>query len=194
MTANVLGLDLGLARAGAAHVHDDGRVYSWQHQTEPLPPGCPIEVTAHRVRGVARWAVERATTSTVLVVVEGPSFASRHGQAHERAGVWWRTVDALCRAEVPVAVLPPATVKKYVTGNGNASKDLMRSTVAQLYPGRGIDRVSKDQADAIGLALCGADWLGWPGPYLEGRRGVSWLRAANWPERATIPTTLETTP
>jgi crossover junction endodeoxyribonuclease RuvC len=193
VTANVLGLDLGLAHAGAATYHLDGRIGTWRYDTGPLPDHAPITQVAARIRSVARWAVGRATTGTVLVVVEGPAHAATYGQPHERAGVWWRTVDALCRAEVPVAVLPPTTVKKYLTGKGNAPKALMRSTVAALFPARGLDRISADEADGVALATCGADWLGWPGPYLEGRRGAGWLRtSAQWPDRATIRT--ETTP
>jgi len=187
MTVNVLGLDLGLAHAGAARIDIDGTIAgTWRLDTDPLAAGAPIGEVARRIRGVARWAVGRGTTDTVLVVVEGPAHAAVYGQPHERAGVWWRTVDALCRAEIPVGVLPPASLKKYLTGNGRADKAAMRRAVAACYPGRGLQLVSDDEADAAALAMCGADWLGWPGPYLQGRRGGGWLRAANWPDPATV--------
>jgi len=187
VTTNVLGLDLGLAHAGAARIDHDGTVAgTWRHDTDPLPDHAAVVDVAARIRTVARWAVARGTTDTILVVVEGPAHAAAHGQPHERAGAWWRTVDALCRLNLPVGVIPPATLKKYLTGHGRSDKTAMRRAVADLFPGRGLDRISADEADAVALALCGADWLGWPGPYLEGRRGVSWLRAAQWPDRSTI--------
>lgn len=188
MSPHVLGLDLGLAHAGAAQIHRDGthRVYTQRHTTDPLGPDATIPETADRIRRIARWAVERATTSTVLVVIEGPAHAAQHGQPHERAGVWWRVVDQLVRHEIPVAVLPPTTVKGYLAGKGNAPKEDVRRAVAAAWPGCGLARVSFDEADAVALATAGCDWLNWEGPWLDGRRGAGWLKKAQWPEREAV--------
>lgn len=199
MSAHVLGLDLGLAHAGAAQIHmaeaqppalsrspADAPVFTQHLQTDPLPADAPIELVADRLRRVARWAVERATTSTVLVVIEGPSHGSDHGQAHERAGIWWRVVDQFVRHEVPIAVIPPKTAKKYIAGSGNADKHAVRHAVAAAWPGRGLHSATDHEADAVALATCGVDWLGWPGPWLDGRRGASLLTAVRWPEREAI--------
>lgn len=186
MTGNVLGLDLGLAHAGAAHYHHDGRYDSWRISTEPQP-GAPVAVVAARIRRVARWALDQVHTDTVLVVVEGPSYASLHGQSHERAAVWWRVVDNITRAGIPLAVLSPKTVKKRITGDGNADKRAMRTALARHLPGNGIGAASYDEADAGGLALCGACWLHWPNmPDLDGRRALPWPRNTPWPDRATV--------
>lgn len=186
MSAHVLGLDLGLANAGAAQIHHDGRVYTQRLSTDSLPDDATLVDVAARLRHVARWAVQRATVHTALVVIEGPAHAAQHGQPHERAGIWWRVVDSLVRQEVPVAVLPPTTVKGYIAGKGNAPKDVVQRAVAAAWPGHGLDRVSPDEADAVALATAGVDWLGWPGPWLEGRRGAPWLKKARWPERDAV--------
>lgn len=183
---HVLGLDLGLATAGAAQLHRDGRVYTQQLHTDPLPDDASVPEQAARLRRVARWAVERATTATVLVVVEGPSLGSRHGQAHERAGIWWRVVDSLVRHEIPVAVVPPSTAKKYIAGHGRADKEAVRKAVAAALPEHGLHAVSSHESDAVALALCGTDWLLWPGPFLSGRRGSAVLSNVRWPERESI--------
>jgi Holliday junction resolvasome RuvABC endonuclease subunit len=190
VSAHVLGLDLGLATAGAAQIHHDGRVYTQALTTDALGADAPIAAVAARIRRVARWAVQRATTATVLVVIEGPAHAAQHGQPHERAGVWWRVVDQLVRHERPVAVLSPSTVKGYMTGNGNADKDLVRSAVAAAWPGHGLARASSHECDAVALATAGVDWLGWPGPWLEGRRGAKALLRAQWPDLPTPRTEL----
>lgn len=187
-----LGLDLGLAHVGAAQLYyaasvDQIHVRTQHLQTDPTGPAAPLADDADRIRRIARWAIARATTSTVLVVVEGPAFAAEHGFPHERAGAWWLTVDQLLRHGLPVAVCPPSTAKKYVAGHGRADKAAVKRAVAAVLPGRGLDRVSDHEADAVALALAGSDWLSWPGPHLEGRRGASLLTAVRWPDRATIP-------
>ena len=192
MTAHVLGLDLGLAHLGAAQLYDTGQIYT-QHLETPAPPCAEghnrcdahrptiVDVDA-RLTACIRWAVERATTNTALVVVEGPAFAANYGQPHERAGVWWGVVRALLRHELPVAVLSPSTLKGYMTGNGNAAKGELQRAVAAAWPKQGLDRITSHEADAAGLATAGADHLGWPGPWLAGRRGTGWLRKAWWPD------------
>lgn len=195
MTAHVLGLDLGIAHAGAAQIHRDGRVYCQRWSSDPLPcheghrpcsdrhPPVLAALDA-RMTDVVRWAVARATVHTVLAVVEGPAMAAAtgRGQADERAGIRWRVVHALHGHGIPVAVLPPSTVKGYIAGKGNAPKDDVRRAVAAAWPGHGLDRVSWDEADAVALATAGADHCGWDGPWLDGRRGAGWLRKAQWPD------------
>jgi hypothetical protein len=191
MTGHILGLDLGLAHAGAARLRhattpDTVRITTWHHQTPALPDDAPIGQVAARIRDMARWAIGRTTTDTVLVVIEGPSHASVHGQPHERAGVWWLVVDQLVRHHVPVAVLPPTTVKGYIAGKGTADKATVQAAVHAAWPGQGLDRVTNHETDAVALATAGADWLQWSGPYLEGRRGAGWLRKAHCPDPATV--------
>lgn len=186
MNPHVLGIDSGLAHSGAAQLHRDGQVHTQHLQTDPLPADAPLAAQATRLRRVVRWIVERATTSTVLVVIEGPSHGSQHGQQHERAYIWWRAVDQLVRHEIPVAVVPPSTAKRYVAGHGLADKDAVRRAVAAALPGHGLASVTSHEADAVALALCGTDWLGWPGPWLDGRRGASMLKAVRWPEREQV--------
>lgn len=185
IAAHVLGLDLGLAHAGAAQIHQDGRVYTQRLTTPALAADAPLAAVAARLRHVARWAVERATADTVLVVVEGPAHAAQHGQPHERAHIWWRVVDSFVRHDIPVAVLPPTTVKGHIAGKGNAPKDAVQAAVHAAWPGRGLDRVSPDEADAVALATAGVDWIGWQG-LCEASRGASWLRKARWPERDAV--------
>lgn len=186
MTAHVLGLDLGLAAAGAATITTDGRVTTYVKTTPALPDGATLIDVDARISVVARWAVGLATTGTKLVVIEGPSHGSQHGQPHERAGCWWRVVRGLLARELPVAVLSPSTVKGYLAGKGNADKELMKSAVDAAWPGRGLRRKTSHECDAVALATAGCDWLGFDGPWLEGRRGTGWLLKAQWPEREAV--------
>lgn len=183
--SNVLGIDPGLAHTGAARLHRDTTITTTLKTTPPAPTTDPVIVDA-RITAITRWVLTQATTDTVLVVIEGPAHNAHHGQPHERAGLWWRIINALSRRHLPIAVLPPAILKGYITGKGNADKELVRSAVAAAWPDRGLTRATTHEADAVALATAGADWLGRPGPWLEGRRGTGWLDKAQWPDRDTI--------
>jgi crossover junction endodeoxyribonuclease RuvC len=55
---------------------------------------------------------------------------------------------------LPVAELPPAEVKRALTGNGNATKAQMQRAV-MTQCGLATMPEPPDVADAIGIALCG---------------------------------------
>jgi hypothetical protein len=162
-------------------------IRTWRLTTDPLGDDPTTEQIIDRCDQVVAWAVARATTSTVLAVVEGPSLRSKHGQPDERGFIRWSITRQLVRHGIPVARLPPSTAKKYVAGHGHADKEAVRRAVHAAWPSRGLNRVSYDEADAVAMATCGVDYAGWPGPWLAGRRGASLLTAVRWPDRTTIP-------
>lgn len=197
MSAHVLGVDFSLTSTGAAAIDDTGRVDHWVYKTDPPPcreghhqckEGHPPDLLdVHgRIRSIAVWFCGLVKVTTKLVVIEGPANGIHLGQPDERAGLRWLVINKLILNEVPVGILNPSTLKAYVTGRGNASKDDMRKAVAKLYPAQGLARITDDEADAVGLAMAGADFLSWPGPWLEGRRGTGWLLKAQWPDRDTV--------
>lgn len=186
---NVLGLDLSLSQSGAARIHADGWVETWRHPTDPLPADAPIAAVAARIHAVARWAVGRGTTATVLAVIEAPSHGSTFGQPHERAGIWWAVARGLDRAGVPIGSVAPKTLKHRITGSGGASKAEVRRAVAALYPQHGLARISSDEADAVALATLGVARLAahhgpdgpWTGPWL-GQHALSLTTGCRWPD------------
>lgn len=199
MTAHVLGLDMGLAHAGAARITAEQTVRTAANRTFPLPCNeghekCrehPVDVTAmaRRIAGMVRWAVRQASPSTVLAVIEKPAYAAAEhaGATDERSGCWWMTVCALSAHGIPIAVVANNTAKKYVAGHGRAEKDMVREAVISCYPRiPALRGATQDEIDAVPLAMLGADFLGWDGPWLGGRRGSSWTRAGQWPRRADI--------
>jgi Holliday junction resolvasome RuvABC endonuclease subunit len=58
---------------------------------------------------------------------------------------------------VPVLVMPPKSLKEYVTGHGNADKDAMMSAVDKRW---GFKTKDDNQADAWGLAAAGGAYMG----------------------------------
>lgn len=188
--SHVIGVDPSLTGCGVAHITDDQRVYTWVKGTPPLPDtACPADVSA-RITVIVKWLfdpdINLVNQGTRLAVIEGPALGAEFGMPHERAGLFWRIVHGFCHRGIPVGVLNPTTVKGYIAGKGNADKERVKSAVAAAWPKQGLRRVSDNQADAVALATAGVDWIGWPGPWLEGRRGAAWLKKAQWPERESV--------
>lgn len=186
---NVLGLDLSLSQSGAAQVHQSGLVQTWRFATDPLPAGATLEAEAARLVDITAWAVGRGTVGTVLAILEAPSLGSTTGKQHERAALWWMVVRALSRLAVPVGCVAPSSLKHKIAGSGKADKAAMGRAVHALYPKHGLDRVSDDEWDAVGLATVGVIKLaqhlgpegGWSGPWLDSR-ALNVDTGCRWPD------------
>jgi len=190
MTAHVLGLDLALAHAGAARIHQDGRVQTWQLDTDPLPKTATLDQTSDRMTKIVRWALSRATRSTALAVIEQVPPQAGNGYAFERTAVFWDVVHALRSHGIPVGAVNPRSLKARVVGRASASKAEVAKTVASLWPGNpGLARVTGDEADAVALATLGVVKLdaakvpGWSGPWLDAR-ALAIDTGAQWPDLA----------
>ena len=75
--------------------------------------------------------------------------------------------------------IPPASLKMYATGKGNASKDAVLAAAIRRYPDVEFD--GNDAADALILAAMGADHLGFPlvSKTPSGRKSRATLPARN---------------
>jgi crossover junction endodeoxyribonuclease RuvC len=155
MTPTVIGLDLSLT--GTGYAGPDGTRL--------------ITTTGHRDDTLVQRA-QRLTTIVVtilglvdehdphLIVIEAPSLGQgRQGGTHDRSGLWWLVVHDLVVAGEPVIEVPPATLKKYVTGKGNASKTDISHELIKRFD---VDIRDDNQADAFALRALGLDLLGHP--------------------------------
>jgi len=91
-----------------------------------------------------------------LIVIEGYSYASTN-QAHqtgELGGILRRMFHIYGVRWIEVA---PPILKKFITGKGNADKNLV---LLNVYKRWGLDLKSDDEADAFGLAKIGTYLLG----------------------------------
>jgi crossover junction endodeoxyribonuclease RuvC len=119
-----------------------------------------------------------------LIVVEGPSYGSVGGTAHDRSGLWHRVVARPLSLGIDVVEVPPSNVKKYATGNGAADKDKVLAAVIRRYPHVDVD--GNDVADALVLAAIGSRHSGAP---IEASLPATHLTAMakiRWPERTLV--------
>ncbi|MGD9989397.1 hypothetical protein [Pseudonocardia sp.] len=194
MSPHVLGLDPSLTGFGVARYTETQRIDTWVKGTDSLPKDAPILASSARIEVLYRWLFRSeanlVNANTVLAIVEEPLKAT-HGGAGlgkpiERHWLFGRIIDGFRLRDIPVAVINPTWVKMYIAGHGRADKGTVKRAVAASWPGQGLGRIGDNEADAVTLAAMGADWLGWDGPWLDGRRGVDWLKKANWPERESV--------
>lgn len=151
----VIGIDPSLSATGVAH---DGQ--SWTIRTEPSDP-LRLQVIYQRLN-----ATLAATWGTGLAVIEDlPMHAKSAGLTGMAQGV---IRLAAINTGTPYVTVPAATLKKYATSKGNATKADMRMA---WYQRAGEDVRDDNQVDAlwlrqIGLALLGLDPVPLPKAHL----------------------------
>lgn len=117
-----------------------------------------------------------------LVVVEQPAFSRTTGHMHDRSGLWWLVVAALHHHDLPVAEVPPTSLKRYATGRGNADKGAVIDATVRRLPD--VDTSGNDnRCDALWLAAMGLDHLGTPLVGLPAHHRTA-LDAVRWPDCA----------
>jgi Holliday junction resolvasome RuvABC endonuclease subunit len=152
-----IGLDLSLTSTGIAVAHRGHATVS-RVTSKPAPTTAG---TAERlIRLVAEIFEHVPTTEHTHVAIEGPSFGSTGGSAHERGGLWWLVRTKLERRGIDTVIIPPTSVKKYATGKGNAPKDAVLAAVIRRYPD--VEVTGNDEADALVLAAMCARHHGAP--------------------------------
>lgn len=176
----VIGIDLSLSSTGLAFVDPD--IY----ETQLIKPRARLD--GHARLSWLVGAIGEHTQGAGLVVVEGPSYGSAAAQRghHERAGLWWMVTHQLWLWDVPCAIAPPACLKRYATGRGNAKKEDVLIAVIRRYP---AFIGNNDAADALVLAAMGADWLGravtdMPKTHRAALDGVAWPTTLEVPNAA----------
>lgn len=151
---NVLALDLSLTSTGYAHPHGHGTL-----QPRVRPDGRWVNLT-----GPARLSWIRDEILSLqhdyaidLVAMEGYSFNSRSSQAHSLGELGGVVRCALHDADILWIDIPPASIKKYACGKGNADKlDVILAARDRL----GYDGKSNDEADALWIYQLVGDALG----------------------------------
>ena len=179
MTANprVIGLDLSLTATGVA----DFGPNTLDITTIRSKPATTITGTWQRLNYIIGEIIQAIGDGPrpTLITIEGPSFGSKGAGTWDRAGLWWRVASHLIGDGHPIAVIPPATLKRYAAGRGNATKTDM--AVALAKRAGGLELRDDNQVDAWWLAAAGRDHLGCPVVDMPQAHRAA-LGKADWPE------------
>ena len=145
---NIIGLDLSLTSTGYVtldefgEVVNNGAIKSKQKGIERL-----IELRD----GVTELVPFAHQELVDLIVIEGYAFGAQNQAAYigELGGVVKVALHELGRE---MLIVPPAKVKQFATGKGNARKDMMRLEVFKRW---GFEAKTDDEIDAYALARIG---------------------------------------
>lgn len=149
----VLGIDPSLTGTGLVVVEDDGQV-PYEHA---FGTKASMDMVG-RLHTLSERALDiyRAHAPD-LVVIEGLAFGQHSSAVTGLAGLHWLLRYRLYRELVccPV-VVPPTTLKKFVTGKGNSPKDVMMMKVLKRWRREYTDN---NLCDAYCLARWGQAFL-----------------------------------
>lgn len=98
---------------------------------------------------------------SVTICMEGISYGSIHSAAvMDLAGLNYLIRDRLHHHTVvgTLLVTPPAEIKRFYTGSGNANKQLMISTFKGSFPDFDLPKID-DVCDSEGMAKYAMDWF-----------------------------------
>jgi crossover junction endodeoxyribonuclease RuvC len=116
-----------------------------------------------------------------LIVVEDLAISRQTGQHLTRAGLWHLVMNDVDNESIPYAIVSPTSLKKYVTGRGNAGKDEVLAAAIRRWPDAPI--FGNDEADAYALQAMGLDHLGHPRAMMPALHRAA-LDKVHWPEVA----------
>jgi Holliday junction resolvasome RuvABC endonuclease subunit len=173
----VIGLDLSLTGTGIADFKSNGEVITGTIRTKSY--GSAIGDQWQRLQYINSeiWRAVAKDSMPALVIVEGPSYGSKGAGTWDRAGLWWTAVQQFLCDDIPLAVVPPAVLKKYATGRGNADKTAMAVALQKRW---GVELGDDNKVDAWWLAAAGREHLGRPYVDLPKAQREA-LAKATWP-------------
>jgi len=149
-----IGVDPSLASCGAS----DGQTHD---RIETRASLSPYDRASEIIDRIGRLIdVQRGAGNDALLVVEGPLFFGSDATATWDAGYLMARIDLLAKAYgVSVVVVQPTTLKKFVTGRGNAPKTEVALEILDRWGVRFHDDRGADKAHAYGLHRYGLAYL-----------------------------------
>lgn len=142
----VAGLDLSLNHTGLIIARSKS-----DYDVHPVNTPDKLRQTARLawVRDFVCDRIERAGVS--LVVAEGYAFAAKN-QAHQAGELGGVVRTALTEQGVPLAIVAPTSLKKFVTGKGTGTKI---DVALAVYKRWGFESSNDNLTDAFGGAMWG---------------------------------------
>jgi crossover junction endodeoxyribonuclease RuvC len=163
MSLRIVGLDTSLSKTGIAVVDVGLHAVVREIATIKSKPTPKADYAAmlQRIGGIVR-EIRRYTLQgeheAVAVAMEGPSYAAQGSAVHDIAGLWWAAYGEVSAIANAVVIIPPAILKMYVTGKGNAPKDLVLMSIVRQHDA--LTPADNNEADALGLAAMVARQIG----------------------------------
>lgn len=154
----VLGLDLSLIETGYVLL-EDGKIKE-QKLIKSKPSGkSPVKELERLMKIRDQIELEELSVPNInLAVIEGLAFMARNSiSLVQLSALNYMVREHLWVYKIPFLIVAPATLKKFVTGRGNAKKnEMLLETYKRFKESFNNDNL----CDAFGLAHCGSAVLG----------------------------------
>lgn len=168
----VLGIDSSLTSTGVVVLDERGGLL----KAQAIRGEGRDVVRLWRLKEAFSWFLSAATADCAIgghvithAVLEGYGY-SANGQRLAELGEWVGQIKLiLFDYDILRLVVPPARLKKFTTGRGNAQKDEMRLAVFKRW---GYEAKENDLIDAYALAQLGRAVLGWETNLTKAQREV----------------------
>lgn len=153
-----IGFDLSLCGTGVA-VLDDGKFIKRKLiKSKPPQDGKPIDEVKRIRKIVEELEMMVSENSPTVAVIEGIAYGIRNATALvQLSALNYMTRAMLIDYNVPFIIVAPTSLKKFITGNGAAKKDVMLIETFKRY---GVTILNDNEADAYGLAQIGLALMG----------------------------------
>jgi len=147
-----LGLDLSLIGTGIVLLQD-GKIKN-QKLIKSKPEGkLPLDELKRLIKIITEIKEIVLKEKPDLVIIEGMAFLARNTVALvQLSALNYMTRQVLYLENIPFIIVAPTTLKKFVTGSGNAKKDVM---LMEVYKKWKFTSPDSNIADAFGLAKIG---------------------------------------
>lgn len=151
-TITSIGLDLSLVGTGVV-ILENGKIIK-QSLIKSKPSGDKPVDEVKRIQGIVS-EIEYIISDYVLdiAVIEGMAFMAKNTTALvQLSALNYMTRALLMGYETPFVIVAPTSLKKFVTGNGAAKKDVM---LIEIYKRYGVSIMDDNEADAYSLSQVG---------------------------------------
>jgi crossover junction endodeoxyribonuclease RuvC len=146
-----VGMDLSLTGTGIVTL-ENGLIKDKQLIKSKPNDGKPTS-EVKRIYQIREQIPLPTDTKDVLAVIEGVSFGiQKTTSVSQLSGLTYLVRTRLWLAGIPFVIVAPTTLKKYVTGRGNAQKDEM---MLETYKRWHVSFEENNTCDAYGLAQIG---------------------------------------
>lgn len=146
--AKIVGIDASLTNTGIVIYDAETETY-WSTVVTSQKTGVRRLIDIHN-------QVVSCLTGADLIVIEGYAYAAAN-QAHQLGELGGVLRVMFHESGIKWIEVAPHQLKKFVTGSGNAGKDVM---LQQVYKRWGAEFKTSHEADAYALARIGAAYLG----------------------------------
>lgn len=148
-----IGFDLSLCGTGVVVLKDGKIIKQKLIKSKPPKDGKPIDEVRRIRKIVEELEMIVSETTPTVAVIEGLAFMVKNATALvQLSALNYMTRSMLMDYNVPFIIVAPTSLKKFITGNGAAKKDVMLIETFKRY---GVTILNDNEADAYGLSQIG---------------------------------------